>query len=613
MKHRFRWLGILFGILFLALVVLAVSRPGFRYRVDALLRQAGLMAPQLPLYVTPNAPPDRVTARRLLIGLLYEALARGDYEEVAALNSVLAQEAFQRAHQTLKAWETVRDPQSGLIPWVVSPWYQQWEPEAAAGNLYPHLVIASYYLDPTNESQWEKTLATERKLCGALPCVIDIGKLSVKQLDLDNQIKAATEYSRDGLLSVIERFGRVEPWFSRLVELANGVLDSANVQSRSGAILSNGTEVNGCWLQVFSRLYWLTGDARYLGMAERIADTYLFEVIPTNRGLTANYWDFANSKPLPEDPRIRPVEESIPGVYVFSLMDHGGEIIPGLAELYFLEKSLNRPQAERYRQPIQDFLDRVLRTGRTSDGLWVRSINLSTGKPFNSQLVDTWGYILSAHHTFDLAEGTQRYAPSIQQMMRQVTTKRSIDWEYGPQADGYADTIESMLYLLPWFDIPEARQWIDDEIEVLFLKQRANGFVEEWYLDGNFVRTSLLYGFWKTQGIWLDPWVPHTRVGAGLDRSQDKLYIYIAGEDEWQGVLHFDTPRHQTIWNMPIDYPRVNGLPEWYVIEPTRVYDVTDLATNVTSTYTGKDLAKGLPVVLGKSPHNTLRLVVSKR
>jgi hypothetical protein len=64
---------------------------------------------------------------------------------------------------------------------------------------------------------------------------------------------------------------------------------------------------------------------------------------------------------------------------------------------------------------------------------------------------------------------------------------------------------------------------------------------------------------------------------------------------------------------MPIDYPRVNGLPEWYVIEPTRVYDVTDLATNVTSTYTGKDLAKGLPVVLGKSPHNTLRLVVSKR
>ena len=61
--------------------------------------------------------------------------------------------------------------------------------------------------------------------------------------------------------------------------------------------------------------------------------------------------------------------------------------------------------------------------------------------------------------------------------MRAAATKHSIAWE-GNQQDGYADAIESMLYLLPWFDIPECHYWVDDEIEVMFLKQQEDGFVE---------------------------------------------------------------------------------------------------------------------------------------
>jgi hypothetical protein len=213
---------------------------------------------------------------------------------------------------------------------------------------------------------------------------------------------------------------------------------------------------------------------------------------------------------------------------------------------------------------------------------------------------------------FDLAEGTDRYAHEVERAMRAVTTKHSIDWE-GDRADGYADTIESMLYLLPWFDLPEAHYWVDDEIEVMFLKQRSDGFVEGWFLDGNFVRTALMYAQYKTQGLSLDPWLESVRVGAAFDRDSDMLYVYVAAQEDWQGDLRFDTPRHRTIWNLPVEYPRVNGAPQWYVVEPEGVYLVTDLDTGRASSYSGQELAEGLPITLHGSRDNVLRLAVSQQ
>ncbi len=66
-------------------------------------------------------------------------------------------------------------------------------------------------------------------------------------------------------------------------------------------------------------------------------------------------------------------------VQQFRFADHGSEIIPGLAELYLLEKLHNRPQADKYRQPLQTFFDHILATGRTEDGLWHRSIDVQNG------------------------------------------------------------------------------------------------------------------------------------------------------------------------------------------------------------------------------------------
>jgi hypothetical protein len=602
-----------FVIVLVSLAALGIAVPAFdlKARVRGQLQQAGILPPQLPIYSEPNAPPDRVTGRRLVVAALYDALARNDYEQAAVFNAILSQEAFQRAYRALRAWETLRDPNTGLIPHAASPFYNQWDGEDVAADLFSHLLIASIYLDPAKKASWVQALNNEREICGVMSCRVELDSGAVVKEDLDIQIFVTSEYAKDGLLAVTERFGS-GPWFDRMREGVDAILGVAYVETQAGLIPSNGTESNGELLQILPRLYWATGDVRYLRMAERIGEAYLFEVFPNNRGLPADYWDFQARRPLHEDERFRPPAESTARVQPFRMADHGGEIIPGLTELYMAERMQNRPQADRYREPLRQFLDKILVTGRTDEGLWYRSVDVETLGPFNSELNDTWGYMLVGFQTFDLVEGTDRYASEIERTMRAVATKHSINWE-GNRQDGYADAIESMLYLLPWFDIPECYHWVDDEIEVMFLKQRGDGFVEGWYLDGNFVRTALLYAQYKTQGLGLDPWRESVRVGAAFDRENGMLHVYLAAQEPWQGKLRFDTPRHRTLWNLPLEYPRVNGAPEWYTVEPESVYLITNLDTGEVSSFSGRELAEGLPIALQSSQGNALRLVVRQQ
>ena len=90
----------------------------------------------------------------------------------------------------------------------------------------------------------------------------------------------------------------------------------------------------------------------------------------------------------------------------------------------------------------------------------------------------------------------------------------------------------------------------------------------------------------------------------------DTLYVYLAAQESWRGKLQFDIPRHRTIWNLPIEYPRVNGAPEWYVVEPDGIYLVTNLDTSEESSYSGAELAAGLAITLRGSTNNVLRLTV---
>ena len=102
-------------------------------------------------------------------------------------------------------------------------------------------------------------------------------------------------------------------------------------------------------------------------------------------------------------------------------------------------------------------------------------------------------------------------------------------------------------------------------------------------------------------------------MGAALYRSSDTLYVHLAAQQDWHGKLHFDAPRHRTIWNMPMEYPRVNAAPEWYVVEPESVYLVTNLDAGTVSLYPGQELAAGLPITLERDGDNVLRLTIEEQ
>jgi hypothetical protein len=559
--------------------VTVATVPRLRRIAKSTARKAGLLKRQPLAGPKTLLSADRVSARREMVWALHRALARRDYARAASLNARLGQEAWQRAKRVLHAWTNVRDPETGLVPRSIKAKAPRWNTRDVGADLFPFLLLAAEYLDSEHSRQWREALAREREICGPMPCSIAFRPARVVPQSRDAVVFGASEYAKDGLLSIAERLGR-GPWFVRLEETALALIGAADVETRRGKIVASDTEVNGEMLQVLARLYWVTRKREYLDMAERIAETYLFEVLPKSGHLPPRRWDFSEGQPASRH---------------FGFRDHGSEIIPGLVEVYFLQKMQQRPKAGRYREPLKKFLDLALVVGRTEDGLWYNSVDIDTRQPLSRGVVDTWGYILNAYHTFDLAEGTARYAGEIERAMRAAAARKSFAWE-GRHFDGYADAIESMLYLLPWFDLAEGHQWVDDEIEVMFHMQAPSGFVRAEYLDGNFIRTALLYGFYKTQGVMAAPWREDLHLGAAYDRSDRMLYVHLSSGEPWEGVLTFDVPRHRATWRLPIEYPRLNGWPEWFVVAPSKTYAVLDVGTGTTAVHSGQVLAEGLPV-----------------
>lgn len=599
MKYRWKFLMVI-ALSAVIFAVVIMTMPSWKGRVQTFLGKKG----ERPKKVKPIKesfrqvkilPVDRLSVRRHIVTNLHKALKQGDFTRAAFLNSLLAQEAFQHAYRFLKAWEKMRDPETGLVPRDPPPSKAYWNPKDAAADLFPFLLLACQYLDKTNEWLWLNALANERKICGPMPCTISFQPTKVIEEKLNLVIFGASEFAKDGLLPLIERSGR-GPWFVRLEEIAQAIIEASPVNTKKGKIPSSNCEVNGNMLQVLSRLYWATQKDEYLQMAEQIAEAYLFDILPNNQFLPAMYWNFDKGEPVRSRLRFR---------------DHGSEIIPGLVELYVLEKTQGRSQAALYREPLKKMLDLILVVGRTKDGLWYNDVDVKTHKPLGTAVIDTWGYILNAYLMFDIAEGTSIYREEIKRTMRAVATYKSFPWE-GTSPDGYADSIESMLYLLAMVDIPEGHQWVDDEIEVMFHMHSQSSFAEKYYLDGNSIRTSLLYAMYKTQGAMIDPWREDLYLGAAYDKKKKELYVHLSVENQWKGVLKLDLPRHRMILNLPFEYPRLNATPEWFVVEPQKTYLVVNLNTGKKSSHLGQSLANGLAITMD-AKESPLYLKISEK
>ena len=495
-------------------------------------------------------------------------------------NAELSHESFQRSLDFTRAWLQKTDPDSGLIPSNLNNRIDLWDPANAAADNYPFMVLTAYLLDTDllngnllDILHQEKTLTSR---VGVLPDVYSFSKNDFNEypLNLGHVIFGASEYIKDGLIPLNELMG-ASPWQDRMMEILDELFrhtDDFTELEKYFKRASSVEEINGEMLQILSRVYWMTGKEKYLNWAIKIADHYLLEM------------DFSQTDYL----RLR---------------DHGCEIIGGLSELFLTLHRLEHPKVDAYRPPFYRLLDLILVYGRNTDGLFYNAINLKTQNPVDDRIADNWGYILNAYYTTWMVDQKVEYIQAVRKPFKALNLNyRNYNWEPGAQRgplgshDGYADAIESGINLFNRENDPDLRTWIDSEIKVMFGMQQPDGIVEGWHGDGNFARTALMYGLWKTQGARLSPWKTSLRLGAVA--SEKETYFVLSAQTDWEGKLIFDPIRHKTILNLPVDYPRINQFPEWFTADPQANYRITASDPKLSKTYSGGSLLEGIPIKL---------------
>jgi hypothetical protein len=513
----------------------------------------------------------------------------------AARNARLANEAFVRSDRLMMDWLTLADPRTGLLPRMASGKDRDiWNAKDCAADLYPFLVLTAWFTRPDlYAGRMHEILLTETALTariGRLPDTYSFSRQGFAEAAIDTAsiMFGGSEYVKDGLMPITELLGATA-WRARMLNIVDDLWRYAPVETPFGRVVSLDPEVNGDMLLVLSRLFWMTGDGRYLEYATRLGDYYLLDGHHPTR-------DFATLR----------------------LRDHGNEVVSGLTELYATVLKVRPAKAAAYRAPLHEMLDRILAVGRNEDGLFYNVIDPRGGRPVDAHIADNFGYVLNGYYTMYQLDGTTAYRDAVRKALGTLDAKyRGFDWE-DLGADGDADAIEGALYLYNREPVPSAAAWMDYQIKWMWSKQdsahrprleqfRGRGIVEGWYGDGNFNRTSLMYALWKTQGTSVRPWRADVRYGAV--RQGGAVALAIDADSAWTGVIRFDVPRHRDILHLPADWPRINSYPEWYTVEARARYRVLDFGTGRSRLVSGAELVQGLPLVVGAK--RQVRLIVS--
>ncbi|MGH7786261.1 MAG: hypothetical protein ACRERC_05305, partial [Candidatus Binatia bacterium] len=492
----------------------------------------------------------------------------------------LADAAFSAAARTARAWVGARDARLGLLRRELDAPDAHWNYKDSAADCYGHLVIAAHLVAPDLLPALREMLATERRL---FPDTIDLASGAVVETSDDQRAFGAAEYAKDGLLPVLECLGQT-PWSDRLNEVVEQVwVLGARPTHSGGSVILGQAETNGEILQVVARLWQRTRDPVHLARGRAIVEAYVNEVFPLTGGLPPRDFDFARG--VASDARLK-------------LRDHGNEMVAGLVEWTLVERAAPDSRLAVYTPAVEAMLDRLLVDGRDANGLWLDTAG--QGARADGMLNDNWGYISSAFVAYALAlpdadPRRQPYLDAARRSLRAAGAQRGANWEHG-RMDGFADSIESALYLLPYVDEPGAAAWIDEESGRLQAYAQPDGFVTRMYLDGNFIRTSLLYALWKTAGIRPVPWRPGLQLGA--ERDGAAWHVAVQSDQAWHGVLQFDGPRHRETLGLARNYPRLNAWPEWFAVEPQATYEIEDRVRGTRATFSGAALRRGLDVEL---------------
>jgi hypothetical protein len=525
---------------------------------------------------------DAWSLRQLLLADRDRALRNSDLVAAASINAALSHEALLRANAAQRAWLNLRNPKTHLLPERAPD--PVWEYKDGASDCFGFMVQAAIRLEPASLAAWNQTLAAERALAPAGELCRGARADTGKPLDEDDAFRmfGSTEYVKDGLLSVYERYGdhpAGEAYRARMFEVLDVIL-ARSAHGPPGKLLpGKGSEENGNVLQACSRLsFSASAGAAYADMAGRIADAYVDGVLPKHNFLPVRQFDFAAGKAERFGVRIR---------------DHGNEIIPGLAEAYAMAvaKAVEgnadwKTRADRWADPIARMYETLLSKAVDGRGLLVSQMDERGFAVTAPEPNDNWAYVLNGAYLF--AQASRRHAAlgggvadaraagveaAADRIASAVVRHYGLDWEFG-RMDGLADTLESGMYVLAHRPqlAREIEPWVDDQIGLLLARQLPHGIVQGDYLDGNFIRTALLYADLRSGGWTLDSWREDVRVGfarsvAGATGSEATAVVIVqnTGSQPYEGVLKPDRPRHQQIMKLPWDWPRLNSWPERYV------------------------------------------------
>jgi len=488
----------------------------------------------------------------------------------AAQNGALANQAWQRSQRFVEGWLQHADPETGLIPRNLARDKDIWNARDAAADNYPFMVLTTVFTDRNMfNGIMLDMLHTEERLTsriGHLPDTYSFSKNGFKddKIDINRIIFGSSEYVKDGLLPLTEWLGN-SPWSVRMIAIVEDIWNEAHVSTPYGNIPSESHEINGELLQVMSRLYWMTGEIKYLQRAFRLADYYLLG-----------------------DTRIHKSER-------IRLRDHGCEIIGGLSEIYLAAHFAAPEKKKTWQKPMQQLFDRILELGGNEHGMlynWIDPINGT----HDDKLCDTWGYNYNAYYTLYLIDGTESYRKAVVKVLSNLNEHyRNYDWE-GGSADGYADAIEGAINLYNREPIASVTEWIDNQIRIMWSKQQPDGIIEGWHGDGNFARTTIMYALWKTKGLSVQPWREDVQIGG--EWHDDILYIFIKSNKSWKGKIIFDSPRYLQNLHLPLDYPRINQFPQWFTVDAAIRYQIQSERPSTSYQLSGQDLLQGFPVNL---------------
>lgn len=532
----------------------------------------------------------RVLLACLLLHFFLQTIPAADPEWVpqAAHNGRMAGEALVRSNRVMHAWLKLADPVTGLLPRMENN--PNWVVRDSAADLYPFMVLASYFTEPyLYETSMRHILHQEMLLtrrAGNLSDDLQPGGRGFVRptLEMDEVIFGSSEYMKDGLLPITELLGET-PWYYRMRDIADDMVALAPYKWKGAPLPAQTAEINGNALQVLARLSWKTRNPRYLEQLIHIADFYFLHQLPATNYLPAHEWDIRTDQPKR-------------GVFVYS--DHGNEIAGGLTEAFVIAKALRPEKAKQWETPLRKLLDRILETGLNSDGVWVHSVDVATGKVVYARHAHCWGYMFNAIYTGYLMTGEERYKQAVLRAMDSVA--RHTNYLFDEQgagrkwgANAYSDSIEGALVLLNRIPHKPLEHAIDEAMLKYYARQRDNGIVEYWYGDGNYIRTAMMYAFFKSQGTFLAPYDERVQLGAVPEAGGVSLLISAAAP--WQGRLRFDIARHREHWNMARNYPRLNEWPEWFTVEPGKSYEVA-INGAPARRYFGFELRDGIPLTV---------------